>query len=46
MVIAGWVMTLLVIAALALLAYFKLISTEATAALIGIVIGSLFRREK
>ena len=42
--VAGWVMTLLVIASLGTLAALQLISKETTAALVGIVIGSLFRR--
>jgi len=42
--IAGWVMTFLVIASLGILAALQLISKETTAALVGIVIGSLFRR--
>ena len=42
--IGGWVMTLLVIASIGVLAALQLISKETTAALVGIVIGSLFRR--
>lgn len=45
MTIASWGMTLLIIGALGTLAYLKLISVETTAALIGIVIGSLYRQQ-
>src|SRR5207244_3276454 len=43
--IGGWILTLLVIASIGVFAVFQLISKETTAALVGIVIGSLFRRD-
>jgi hypothetical protein len=42
--IGGWILTLLVIASTGVFGVFQLISKEPTAALVGIVIGSLFRR--
>ncbi len=44
MTVAGWAMTLLIIMAIGLFAYGKLINPETTAALLGIVIGGLYKR--